>query len=152
MVLSDLIGKQVEDIRVKIEYESYGLDRADSFVILRDNLIIGIPWSLDVDAEVWERDLDKEAKSIFVDEKNEAINSIKGKKIIDLLEYNESVNGFAEAEKVVIELEGEKFIAEITMAPNGTGHAGLWVFKSKEALVKRYGNDFKRLSDDKASA
>jgi hypothetical protein len=36
-------------------------------------------------------------------------------------------------------------------APNGTGHAGLRVFHSKEELEKRYGKDYKRLSDAKGS-
>lgn len=140
MVLEELIGKEIRDILVKIELESYGLDKADSFIVLEDNLTIGIPF--DIDEVVWERDLNIEAKSIFADKKNDEIVSIKGKKIIDFLKYRDNTD------KVILELENERFITEITIAPNGTGHAGLWVFQSKDELEKRYGTDYKKLSDD----
>lgn len=144
MVLRQLIGKEIQDILVKVEFESYGLDKADSFIILRDNLIIGIPF--DIDEDVWERDLDKEAKSVFADKRNNALVSIKGKKIIDFLKFMNN------EDKAILELEDEKFITEITTAPNGTGHAGLWVFQSRQELEKRYGTDYKRLNEDKGSA
>ena len=151
-MLSDLIGKYIEDIQVSVNLEPYGLDTADSIIILRDNLIIGIPWSIDISEEVERTDLVNEARSIFTDKKNKLLLSIKGKRIVDFLKYPNSEAGFVEAEKAIIELENEKFITERTIAPHGTGLAGLWVFHSREELEERHGTCYKRWSDDKGSA
>jgi len=153
MKLKSLIGKEIEDIRVIVKYESYGLDFADSFIVLKGNIVIGIPW---IDGEesieneddlIWERTLPPEASSIFEGKGNEKLKKLKGKKIINCLYYTDSENGFIQAEKAFFELEEEKFITEITAAPNGTGHAGLWVFYSKEELEKRYGTNYRRLNE-----
>ncbi len=151
MMLNDLIGKEIEDIRVKVKYESYGLDNGDAFIVLKENLVIGVPWTIDNDDLVWERQLDKEALSIFEDKGNEKIKSIRGRRIVGLLKYEDSETGFVEAEKAFLELEGEKFITEITMAPNGTGLVGVWIFHSKEELEQRYGTNYKKLTQDKGS-
>jgi hypothetical protein len=145
MKLTDIIGKELADIRVKVEYESYGIDEADTFIIFKDGLVIGVPWSIDTDELVWQRDLDKESESIFKGKGDTKLKSLKGKKVVGFLNYDDSEKGFIEAEKVFIELEGETFITEITVAPNGTGLVGLWIFNSRKEIEQRYGTNYHRL-------
>lgn len=146
MLLSELIGKEIRDIKVKVNYEQYGLDKADSFIVLNNDFTVGIPWCIDEDEPVWERQLDQKAVSLFEGKSEERIKIIKGKRIIDFLFFDATESGFMEAEKAFLELEDEIFITEITIAPNGTGIAGLSILHSKAELEKKYGTSYRRLS------
>jgi hypothetical protein len=65
MRIEELIGKTVTNIYSIIEYESYGLDKGECFIELDNKTIIDIPFGESED--IWIKDLDLKAKSIFND-------------------------------------------------------------------------------------
>lgn len=142
MKLLELVGEKIKDIFIAYKYESGGLDQADCFLVLHSDLVIGIPFS--ADEEVWIRELDRYAESIFgkVRKKDKDIG-IKNQKIVNLIDIGEV------GDKMCIELENGKIITEINIAPNGTGHAGLWIFNSIYELEERHGSSYQRLVDIK---
>jgi hypothetical protein len=65
MRIEELIGKTVTNIYSIIEYENYGLDKGECFIELDNKTIIDIPFGESED--IWIKDLDLKAKSIFND-------------------------------------------------------------------------------------
>jgi hypothetical protein len=65
MRIEALIGKTITNIYSIIEYESYGLDKGECFIELDNKTIIDIPFGESED--IWIKDLDLKAKSIFND-------------------------------------------------------------------------------------
>lgn len=65
MRIEELIGKSITNIYQFIEIEQGWLDKADCYIELDKELIIGIPFGYSED--VWIRQLDDKAKSIFAD-------------------------------------------------------------------------------------
>ena len=65
MRIEELIGKTITNIYSIVEYESYGLDKAECFIELDNKTIIDIPFGESED--IWIKDLDLKSKSIFND-------------------------------------------------------------------------------------
>ncbi len=65
MLIQELIGKTITNIYSKVEYENYGLDKGECFIELDNEIIIDIPYGASDD--VWLKDLDNNAESLFKD-------------------------------------------------------------------------------------
>ena len=65
MLIQELIGKTITNIYSKVEYENYGLDKGECFIELDNKIIIDIPYGESED--VWLKDLDDNAESLFKD-------------------------------------------------------------------------------------
>ncbi len=65
MRIEELIGKTIKNIYSIVEYENYGLDKGECFIELDNKTIIDIPFGESQD--IWIKDLDPKAKSIFND-------------------------------------------------------------------------------------
>ncbi len=65
MLIQELIGKTITNIYSKVEYENYGLDKGECFIELDNEIIIDIPYGESED--VWLKDLDNNAESLFKD-------------------------------------------------------------------------------------
>jgi hypothetical protein len=153
MLIEELIGKTIQDIRVKIEVEAYGLDKADVYVILDNDLIVGVPFTIEPAEQVWMRPLDNAAQSIvtrtniFGRSRDARTASPRGKKIVDLLSYLHCEDrDHIEAARPFIQLENGPLITEINVAPHGTGLAGLVLFNSLDELEKRHGSNYRRFT------
>jgi len=150
MLVNEIIGKTITNIYSIFESEPYGLDMAEIFIELDNNLIIDIPNSLN--DTIWIKKLPENAKPIFerqilkkipkfifffikvVDyniyyeyERQELKNSILNRKIVEIIDNIE----FYE-DKVLLLLDNEYAITEIVAAPHGTGRAGLHIFKKNK--------------------
>jgi hypothetical protein len=149
MKLNEVIGKTITDIRVLSRMQDGWLDTADCFLVLEKNLIIGIPFTLseEGDDEVWIREPEKSTESIFKPkkwwQKKHKNADVKNSRIIDILSYHD------ESQRAFILLDNGKLITEISMAPHGTGHSGLWVYNSLQEVENEFGRDPIRLSEIK---
>lgn len=65
MLIQELIGKTITNIYSIVEYENYGLDKGECFIELDNEIIIDIPYGESDD--VWLKDLDNNAESLFKD-------------------------------------------------------------------------------------
>jgi len=132
--LSGLIGEKVVDILISMESEPYGFDCADCCLVLENNVVIGIPF--DLDGDVWIRnENDLTGKHI---NNSQITDLLRGTTIVGLLCYEDE-------DRVFIELDNGNIITEITIAPQGTGRAGLWVYDSLTALEENKGKEYTRL-------
>lgn len=148
MELQSLIGKVIKDILVIAqpfeEFSDYGLWKADCFVVLENDLIVGIPFHLD-DNGAWVRESDPSAVSYFPKRKwwqrkvNEQ-NDLRGRKITDIIDFPEG------DERAFLELDNGKMITEVSVAPPGI-HVGLHVYNSIQDVEKRFGSDYIRLTN-----
>ena len=118
-----------------MESDPYGMDTADCCLMLANNIVIGIPFGLDED--VWIRNESDLAGKRLAN--TPEINSLKGSVITGLICYEDE-------DKAFMELDNGKIITEITMAPQGTGRAGLWIFGSLADLENRQGSKYSRLN------
>lgn len=147
MKLEDLIGKEITDLLISYKTENYGFDEADCYLVLNKNLTVGLPFS--IDDEVWIRESDKIATSIFTtsigNQKNAGITWLIGSKITDFIQFPEG-----DTDKAFVELSNGMIITEIPVAPNGTGLAGLAIFESIQKLEARFGDRYTRLSEKRA--
>lgn len=137
----DLIGHKIDDVLVWVKQELYGLDQACVYIKLNNNTVVDIPW--DFDTEVLELTPNDKAKSLK--EHNNA-KEIVGYTITDIIIFmDDDMQGF-------IELSNGYILTEICAAPNGTGLAGLQLFKNVGDFEKRYGKNYKRISTEKRKA
>ena len=136
MLTKELLGKTITNIYSIIEYERYGLDTGECFIEVDNKIIIDIPFG--EDEELWSKELDTSAKSIFSN--NDTLDYIKNKKITDLFWYDGIDKGF-------ILLENGYIISETTIAPNGTGLAGLNIIENVAKMIDLKGKDFFKLTD-----
>ena len=65
MLLQELIGRTITNIFQILEYEAYGMDKAECFIELDNRIIIDIPNYFNED--VWVKEFNEEAVSIFTD-------------------------------------------------------------------------------------
>lgn len=65
MTINELLGKTITNIYVKFGIEQGWLYTATCFIELDNNLIVAFPFAFS--EEVWIRDLDPQATSIFTD-------------------------------------------------------------------------------------
>jgi hypothetical protein len=77
MFTKELIGRKITNIFTLVNYESYGLDTAENFVELDHKTIIGIPFS--DQEEVWIKNLNPDAISIFKDLTDEMLYYVNKK-------------------------------------------------------------------------
>ncbi|MBX7155730.1 MAG: hypothetical protein U0Y96_16350 [Candidatus Kapaibacterium sp.] len=150
MKLKDLIGKRIVDILIKLESEPYGLDKADCFIVLDNGKTIGIPFGVN-DDEAWTRELHKNAVSVFNQPKwwqayNKPVLELKDTIIVDIISYPDNW-----PDKSLLLLDNKKLITEVLVAPQGTGHAGLWWYNSLADVENKYGNKYDRFSELKGS-
>src|SRR6218665_727302 len=117
-----------------MESEPYGFDCADCCLVLENNVVIGIPF--DLDGDVWIRnENDLTGKHI---NNSQITDLLRGTTIVGLLCYEDE-------DRVFIELDNGNIITERTIAPQGTGRAGLWVYDSLTALEENKGKEYTRL-------
>ncbi len=64
MFIEELIGKTITNIYTIVEYQINGLDKGECFIELDNTIIIDIPFGDPTD--VWVKELDKKAQSVFV--------------------------------------------------------------------------------------
>ncbi|MDR0800940.1 hypothetical protein [Fluviicola sp.] len=83
----------------------------------------------------------KEYKPYKVEYRENELKYLKDRKIVDFIWYDDYT------EKGFILLDNEYLITETTIAPHGTGLAGLNYYKSMNDLTKEKGNEYFRLSD-----
>lgn len=88
----------------------------------------------------WNR-RNKDYQPYKVDYRENPLKNINGRKIIDVLWYEENY------EKGIFLLDNGFLITETTIAPHGTGLAGLNFYNSIKDLIKAKGNDYFRLTE-----
>lgn len=148
MRLKELLGKRIRDIRVKQIQEPYGLDISASYLMLDNECVVDIPWKeTDLEDEIEVEEIPTKAESITKLLKNKG-RPILNQFITDILYFEEDI----QFEKAFIELANGYLISEITIAPHGTGAAGLWYFESIQALETKHGKNYTRLTNKKGSA
>jgi hypothetical protein len=89
MLLQELIGKTITNIFQILNYEDGGLDQCQCFIELNNKVIIDIPCSFDnFDDEVWIKELDEKAISIFNDLKDYPVYHVnkEGKSIKEIID------------------------------------------------------------------
>jgi hypothetical protein len=169
MKIENLIGKKISSIKMEVKdflYDgSIPLEESNSVIILESGEIFKIPFQysqkIELDSDTTKNQVnlllhekhDKKRKSFVSnffpksqskEEKliSQNIKMIKGKKIIGVYQYNEE----DVLDKWIIEIETKYLISEISIAPKGTGHAGIWIFKSKDELSAKFGSSFQKIS------
>lgn len=171
MKVKDLIGKVILDIKSEItDYEYDGsipLEHSDSIIVLENEKFIRIPdkFDIELDDEVEIVDIISEKhQSLFnTNERNNVLSQLKNvfsknenNKIIDKNKeniVNKVITGIlvqgddsaTELDKCVLEIDNNYLISEIVIAPNGTGHTGIWIFTSKTDLYRKFGDNFLNL-------
>ncbi|HRP01524.1 MAG TPA: hypothetical protein PLE30_02640 [Candidatus Kapabacteria bacterium] len=195
MQTGEIIGKTVTNIYSLLKMEVGGLDTCECFIELDNKYIIDIP--LCHNDDIWLKELNKEAVSLFadlsdypiyyvnknnktvgeiadsyqrqrqnifnrlrkflfgqdivikdyqpykVDYRENKLKHIKNRKIVDFIWYAD------DTDKGLLLLDNGYLISEITVAPYGTGLAGLNYFESLENLIERRGNEYLKLTDAK---
>jgi hypothetical protein len=147
MELHSLIGKVIKDILVIAqpfeEFSEYDLWKADCYVVLENDLIVGIPSHLD-DIGAWIREFDPSAKSYFTrkwwQRKVNERNDLRGRKITDIIDFPEG------DERAFFELDNGKVITEVSVASPGMS-VGLYVYNSIHDVEKKFGSGYVRLSN-----
>jgi hypothetical protein len=148
MKAGELLGRCITDIQVKQLEEPYGLDIASSYLKLDNGLVSEIPWKeVKPNYEVGIEEIPAKAESVKKLLKDKS-KPLLNQPITDLIYYQEEIR----FEKAFIELANGYVISEITIAPNGTGSAGLWYFESIQVLETTYGKNYTRLTNIKGSA
>lgn len=85
----------------------------------------------------------KDIEPYKVDYRENKLKHLKNKKVVDFIWYTDDGN------KGFLLLDNGYLITETTVAPHGTGLAGLNYFESLESLAERRGSGYVRLSDKK---
>lgn len=85
----------------------------------------------------------KNSEPYKVDFRENKLKHIKNKKVVDFIWYADDGN------KGLLLLDNGYLITETTVAPHGTGLAGLNYFESLESLAERRGSGYLKLSDKK---
>lgn len=83
----------------------------------------------------------KEYQPYKVEYEENKLKYVQNARIIDFLWYDD------DTEKGLFLLDNGYIITETTMAPSGTGHAGLNLYESLDDLANCRGEDFHRLSE-----
>lgn len=137
MLVKELPGKKITRIYSVLELEPGGLDRAECFIELENNMVIDIPY--DLDDEVWIKELpvpgdgfEEHETSVFSDQR-----------ITDIISYHDG-----STDKVLLLLENGFLISEQQIAPNGTALAGLTVFNNVAEMEDRYGSNYVTLNSN----
>lgn len=169
MKATELIGRTITDIWVWSKIDWGGLDEANVFLELDNQIAIGFPVGLEIgDLSMKVR---KGAVSLFKDESDIPVYAVNPErktiwgKLKSLLgldsglpkEYreckikslkNQKIKDlllFEEEWEVFIELENGFFITETRVSPNGLGQGGLNYYENLEALEERQGKDYNRM-------
>ncbi|MBS1637612.1 MAG: hypothetical protein JST26_16985 [Bacteroidetes bacterium] len=137
MLVKELPGKKITRIYSVLELEPGGLDRAECFIELENNIVIDIPYDLDDD--LWIKELpvsgdgfEEHETSVFSDQR-----------ITDIISYYDG-----STDKVLLLLENGVLISEQQIAPNGTALAGLTVFNNVAEMEDRYGSNYVTLNSN----
>lgn len=165
MKIKELIGKKIKEIKMEIRDFNYNgsipIAESNSIIILETGEIFKIPYNNSIDVEICSN-ITKNQKSIFSKRsnlsllnrilefissaqqlKNKITKNIKGKEIISVYQYE---NGFSEInrewDKCLLEIESGYIISEKSLSPKGSGQAGIWIFSSKDDLLKKIGGGF----------
>lgn len=85
----------------------------------------------------------KDIERYKVDYRENKLKHLKNKKVVDFIWYADDGN------KGLLLLDNGYLITETTVAPHGTGLAGLNYFESLESLAESRGCDYLKLSDKK---
>jgi hypothetical protein len=85
----------------------------------------------------------KDYQAYKVEYRENKLKQIKDRKIVDFIWYDE------DNDKGLFLLDNGYLITETTVAPQGTGLAGLNYFESLENLTERRGNEYLKLTDEK---
>ena len=87
MLINELIGKTITNIYALYEPEVYGHDKAECFIELDHDIIIDIPFGSSDD--IWIKELNKEAVSIFTNLKDFPVHLVnKEKKSVEEIADN----------------------------------------------------------------
>lgn len=87
----------------------------------------------------------KDYQPYKVEYRENKLKNLKARKIVDFLWYAD------DSEKGLILLDNGYIITETTIAPHGTGLAGLNLYESINDLINAKGNDYSKLTDKKGS-
>ncbi|MFK7971844.1 MAG: hypothetical protein AB8F95_15870 [Bacteroidia bacterium] len=160
MTPSDLLGKHITNILLwysfahshtrdysdnPAKHGGFALDEAKVLIEIGHTLITDFPPFLEAKIQPYPMEPEREYLAVEVPaKKGFSINRPKAQKqprytIVDILFFEEEPFS-------IIEIENDQYLVENIMAPSGTGQAGLNVFNNLEALTKRFGNDFTRLT------
>ena len=85
----------------------------------------------------------KDYQAYKVEYRENKLKQIKDRKIVDFIWYDE------DNDKGLFLLDNGYLVTETTVAPQGTGLAGLNYFESLENLTERRGNEYLKLTDEK---
>jgi hypothetical protein len=138
MRYTELTGRIITEVWEQVEMETGGLDRAACIVLLDGRIPIGFPYAWDDEIHV------HDASAIppgFTPLRGNVRRHIVGQTITGLIGFDEG----GLFDKALLVLANGSLIGEINIAPNGTGHAGLWFFRSLAELELRAGTDHRNL-------
>lgn len=141
MRTEEIIGKKITNIYSLVTMELGGLDTGECFLELDHQFIIDIPFGFDGD--ICLKALNKNAISLFNGYRKNKLNNLKDRTITDIIWYAEEM----EMDKVLLLLDNGCVITETTIAPHGTGFAGLNYFENLEAVSERRGTGYLKFTD-----
>ncbi len=163
MRIKDLIGRRVIDIHQHVTMRSMDgwLDEGDVWVTLDDGMIIDVPY--DLDGVVHMRELPDEARSIFPDERPMIRGyrrvwkfwipfskptawdhrEMRGQEIVDVVSVGDDRYAF-------IVLANGTMFSMTSVAPTGTGSAGVEIVRSLTEFETRWNGQMERLSEQKS--
>jgi hypothetical protein len=86
MELKEIINSKIVDIWVWYKSEPYGLDEAEVFLQIDNDLLLDIPYSFT--EEIWVKQIDKKVESLFKDLSDTPICHVnkEGKSIMEVIE------------------------------------------------------------------
>ncbi|MBK7554164.1 MAG: hypothetical protein IPI55_06095 [Flavobacteriales bacterium] len=163
MQVTDLIGRKLIDIHQHVTMRSmYGwLDEGDVWLTLDDGTVIGVPYLLEGEVDL--RTLPVEARSIIPNERPMIQGyrrfwkfwipfskpaawdhrELRGQEIVDVISVGDDRYAY-------ILLANGNMVSKESVAPSGTGSAGVELVRSIEEFTSRWEGGMVRLSEVRA--
>lgn len=143
MKIEELLQRTIKDIKVEIALETYGMDTAQCYILLDNNLITNMPWPWEeASDEIWTEQAEEIAISIQKPLSSEYHHLIN-QRIVDLISFERS--GMFDC--AFIELQNGYLINQVTESMHGTGLVGLHFFESIQVVEAKWGSSYERLTD-----
>lgn len=134
--LSSLIDATIIGVYEKVTMDFGGNDEGEVFLKLDNGETIAFPIGLSSEYFLADKNSIASAENIF----DALFNISSSTQIVDIIEFNEF------SQETFIELRNGVLLSENILAPHGTGLAGLISFQDIQALEKRHGTNYSRLS------
>ncbi len=160
MLVRDLIGRRLIDIHQHVTFRSMNgwLDQGDVWLTLDDGTVIGVPYSLEGEVDL--RTLPVEARSIIPNERPMVQGyrrfwkfwipfskpaawdhrELRGQEIVDVISVADDRHAY-------VVLANGNMVSKESVAPSGTGSAGVELVRSLNEFEAKWREEITRLGD-----